>query len=135
MPLMTEEVFQSSEGFSTLAAQFTRKAVDKIIVVARSLRRDGWTEKKILSKMQEDLRAYPRHAVRRLHDLAMDKPVGDDATPSNLVSDRETKKNTKELTVKVAIPGIEKDGLFQHEGALWLVLSAEGKTYLIKKLV
>lgn len=132
---MPEEIFQSSEGYSTLAAQFTRKTVDKIVVLVRKLRRDGWTGRKILAQMREDLQAYPRHAVQRLYDLASDKPVPDDVTPSNFVSEKEVKKNTVDVTVKVAIPGLQKDGLFQHRGAVWLVLSADRKVYRLKKLV
>lgn len=132
---MPDEIFQSSEGYSTLAAQFTRKVVDKIVVLVRKLRRDGWTEKKILAQMRGDLQAYPRSAVQRLYDLASDKPVPDDVTPANLVSEKEVKANTIDLTVKVAIPGIQKDGLFQHRGAVWLVLSADKKVYRLKKLV
>lgn len=132
---MTEEIFQSSEGYSTLAAQFTKKTVDKIVVLVRKLRRDGWTEKRILAQMREDLQAYPRAAVRRLYDLASDRPVPDDVTPANLVSEQEVKKNTVDVTVKVAIPGIRRDGLFQHQGAVWLVLSADRKVYRLKKLV
>lgn len=132
---MPEEIFQSSEGYSTLAAQWTRKSVDKIIVLVRKLRRDGWTEKKILAQMREDLQAYSRPAIQRLYDLASDKPVADDVTPANLVSETEVKKNTVDVTVKVAIPGIQKDGLFQHRGAVWLVLAVDGKVYRLKKLV
>jgi hypothetical protein len=132
---MPDEIFQSSEGFSTLAAQFTKKSVDKIVVLVRKLRRDGWTEKKILAQMQGDLQAYPKTAIRRLYDLASDKPVPDDVTPANLVSEKDVKPNTVDVTVKVAIPGIQKDGLFQHQGAVWLVLSADQKVYRLKKLV
>jgi hypothetical protein len=132
---MPDEIFQSSEGFSTLAAQFTRKSMTKFIVLVRKLRRDGWTEKKILGQMQKDLQAYPRSAIRRIYDLASDKPVPDDVTPANLVSEKEVKANTIDVTVKVAIPGIQRDGLFQHQGATWLVLSAEDKVYRLKKLV
>jgi hypothetical protein len=135
MPDMPDEIFQSSEGFSTLAAQFTKKSVDKIVVLVRKLRRDGWTEKKILAQMQGDLQAYPKTAIRRLYDLASDKPVPDDVTPANLVSEKDVKPNTVDVTVKVAIPGIQKDGLFQHQGAVWLVLSADQKVYRLKKLV
>lgn len=131
---MPDEIFQSSEGFSTLAAQFTKRTVDKIVVLVRKLRRDGWTEKKILAQMNEDLRAYPKPAIRRLFDLASEKKVPNDVTPANLVSEREVKANTLEVTVKVAIPGIQKDGLFQHHGAAWLVQSVDGNTYLLKKL-
>jgi hypothetical protein len=132
---MPDEIFQSSEGFSTLAAQFTKKSVDKIVVLVRKLRRDGWTEKKILAQMQGDLQAYPKTAIRRLYDLASDKPVPDDVTPANLVSEKDVKPNTVDVSVKVAIPGIQKDGLFQHQGAVWLVLSADQKVYRLKKLV
>lgn len=135
MPEMPDEIFQSSEGYSTLAAQFTRKTVDKIVVLVRKLRRDGWTERKILAQMREDLQAYPPAAVKRLYDLASDTPVADDVKPSNFVSETEVKKNTVDVTVKVAIPGIQKDGLFQHQGAVWLVLSADRKVYRLKKLV
>lgn len=135
MPRMPDELFPSSEGYSTLAAQFTKKTVNKIVVLVRKLRRDGWTEKKILAQMNEDLKAYPRPAIRRLYDLASEKKVPDDVTPANLVAEQDVKVNTVDVTVKVAIPGIQKDGLFQHRGDPWLVISVDGTTYRIKKLV
>lgn len=131
---MPNDLLFPSEGASTLAAQFTRRAVQKIVTVARSLRRDGWTERKILARMKEDLRAYPAHAVRRLYDLSREKAVPDDVRPSNLVSEQAVKERTLRLTVKVPVPGIEQGGLLQHKGDCWYVVSASGPTYVIKSL-
>lgn len=131
---MPDEVFLPPEGMSTLAAQFSRRSVQKILTVARSLRRDGWTERRILERMKADLRAYPAHAVRRLYDLSREKPVPDDIRPSNLVAEAAVKAGTLRLTVKVPVPGIERGGLLQHRGTCWYVVSATGPELVVKSL-
>lgn len=131
---MPDELFAPPEGASTLAAQFSRRSVQKIVLVARSLRRDGWTERRILARMKEDLRAYPAHAVRRLYELSRDTTPPDDVRPSNLVSEEKVKEGTLRLTVKVPLPGIEAGGLLQHRGACWYVVSAAGSAYVVKSL-
>ena len=131
---MASELPESPEGFSTLAAQFTSSVVDKIVSTVKKLRAEGWTEGNILSRMREDLRVYPSHAVHRLYDLSRDKAVPDDVAESNLVSEKELKADSLEVAVKVPIPGVEKGGLFQHKGLCWLVVEARGPLYILKKL-
>jgi hypothetical protein len=122
------------EGFSTLAAQFTRKVVDRIVSTIRDLRRRGWTERRILAQLKKDLRAFPSHAIRRLYDLSRDRAIPDDVAASNIASEKEVKTDTLELVVRVELPGVEKGGLLQHRGSCWYVASASGTAYVLKKL-
>ncbi len=131
---MTAELPESPEGFSTLAAQFTRSVVDKIVSTVRKLRAEGWTEGSILARMREDLRAYPSHAVQRLYDLSRDKAIPDDVASSNLASEKEVKADTIEVGVRVPLPGVEKGGLLQHKGSCWYVVEVRGPVYTLKKL-
>lgn len=131
---MAQEIVPTGEGMPTLAAQFTRHLVEKLLGMVAKLREQGWPESKILPQMLQDLPGYPRHTVRRLYDMSLGKSIPDDIQPSNLRSEKAPKPDTLEVAVKVAIPAIEPGGLIQYQGTCWCVASVQGTTYVLKKL-
>lgn len=131
---MSEEAKPQAEGYHTLATRFTRNFIDRVISTIQKARRQGWAEAKILEKMGRDLQAYPAHAVRRVYAMSLGEPIPDDVAPSGLLSDREVKKDTRELVLRAPLPGIEGGGLLHYQGTCWYVPSVRGTTYLIKKL-
>ena len=134
MGAVPEEISEPLEGFSTLAAQFTRSVLDRILSTVKKLREQGWPERRILARMRQDLKLYPSHAVQRLYDLSCNKEISDDIAPSNLVSEKEVKKDALDVAVRVLIPGIERGGLLQHRASCWYVVDVRGTTYGLKKL-
>lgn len=131
---MTQEIESTGEGMPTLAAQFTRKFVERIVTMVGKIRKQGWTEEKIWAQMTKDLAAYPSHTVQRLYDMSLARKVADDVVASNVASEKQPKADTREVTVKAAVPGLESGGLAQYKGACWVVGAVQGKTYILKKL-
>jgi len=131
---MTEEIRPPQEGMSTLGAQFTQAAVQKILRVVRSLREQGWRERKILDQMKRDLPSFPSHTLRRLYDQAIGNPVEDDFRPEEVVAEREVKARTLEVELRNPPKGIGADCLVRYRGSDWYVAQVSGKTFRLKRL-
>ena len=133
---MPDNISLPDEGYPTLAMQFTRASVNKVLQTVVVLRQQGWPEPKILARMQKDLNQFSPRTLRRLYDLSKGGVPPDDVAVSNVESEKELKQGTLELTVKVAIPGVFIAGeLLQHRAACWFVASVSGRTYVLKQLM
>lgn len=131
---MSDELQLPREGMSTIGAQFTKSAVNKVLQAVQKLKAQGFNELVILDKMKKELPFFHPHTVRRLYDKSVGNPVEDDIKASDVTSEREVKPATFEIVTTAPVPGVERDCLIQFRGHDYYVAKITGSTYLLKKI-
>lgn len=124
----------AGEGVSTLAAQFTRQAVDRIVGIIRRERARGVSEATLARAMEKNMRDYDEHTRGLLLRLGSGGALPDDFPTAIVTASQQSKPNTLELTL-VSIPkDIALYSLVHHGGREWLVVDCKGNQCTLKLL-
>lgn len=122
----------ADEGISTLAAQLTRRQIDRIIEKIKAVRASGKSEKAIEAAMAKDLPDYDAHTLARLRQIATGGEIADDFTTENISASKQPKPNTVEITFSTPPTGLKLHSLVRYQSKNWLVVAADGKTWTLK---
>ncbi len=133
--MAADEIKMPHEGMSTLVTQFTKNELDRLGRIITQLREKGETEEKILDLMRQQLKRFDPHTLTRIYHRSLGNPIPDDFTPENVVSEREVKANTLELTVKHLLPHLDQQSLVLYKGQEWFVQWLEERKYTIKRIL
>jgi len=131
---MTREINRPSEGFETLAAQFTKQDIERILTTVNQLREGGRTEDEILTIMKRELAHYSLHTISLLYAMSTGKTIPDDIEPEFIKHETEPKQGTIELTLTGKNPHLQSGELIRHKGATWYVATVNGQMALLKNL-
>jgi hypothetical protein len=122
----------ADEGISTLAAQLTRRQIDRIIEKIKAVRASGKSEQAIEAAMTKDLPDYDAHTLGRLRQMATGGEIADDFAPESISASKQPKPNTVEITFATPPAGLKLHSLVRHQSKNWLVVAADGKTWTLK---
>lgn len=122
----------SDEGISTLAAQLTRRQIDRIIEKIKTVRASGKPENAIEAAMAKDLHDYDAHTLTRLRQMASGVEIPDDFKPESIADSKQPKPNTVVLSFIAPPAGLKLHSLVRHQGKNWLVVAAQGTTWTLK---
>ena len=124
----------TEEGTSTLAAQFTRESVARIVKIIRRERQNGADEDTIVKMMEKHLADYDEHSREILRKLAWGGEIPDDFPKDIVVESTQPRTNTLDLKLSAMPSGVKLYSLVHYCGNEWLVVSADKLKVTLKLL-
>ena len=128
------DLWAGEEGISTLAAQFTRKSVERIVGIIRRERARGVSEAALAKAMERDLGDYDEHSRKLLLRLGSGGGVADDFPSDAVTESKKPKPNTVVLTLTTAPAGVQLHSIVRYSCQEWLVSEVEGNNWTLKLL-
>lgn len=128
--MSSDELELPPEGFVTLSIAFTKEAMDRAIEFMKQLHAQGHAEEKVLAQTKKLMREFSSDTLRRLYDLAMERPIAEDFAPGEILSQRAAAKDTLELELARPRMDLLPGSIVRFMGANWYVTRVGPRTHI-----
>ena len=123
-----------SEGFSTLAAQFTAAMMERTKDMVQKMRTQSLPKDIICNRIRQQIRQLDDAGVELVYKRACGIPSDDTFKADEIASMKDVKPGTAELIMKDAKAPLNLGSVIQVSGDLWTVSGVRKSGFLIKKV-
>lgn len=126
------DITPPTEGFSTLAAQFTGAMMARATAAITKMKEAGAPEAKMIGRLREELRYLDDRSLKLVYNKALGGSTQDDFTAEQIAHERETKPGTHEIDLKEDRKDISLGSVIQFKGQIYTVARLTKTGYVIK---
>lgn len=122
------------EGMATLTAKSMQSMFEQVLRTISQMQEKGVPDDTIREKMEKQLTWIDSHSRARLFLKAMGKSLPDDFPSEMLVSSKESKENTLEVSLKQKHPSVSYGSYVRFQNQDWVVSGLKANIYILKKI-
>lgn len=123
-----------SEGFSTLAAQFTGEMFARVMDTVTRMKGAGMPEDRIIGRLREQLRHLDDRSLKLVYNKSLGGSTSDTFADAEIGSIKPVKPGTFEIVLKQDRKDLSIGSVVQYKGELHTVARLTKTGYVIKQV-
>lgn len=121
-----------SEGFSTLAAQFTGDMMARVTDTVTRMKNSGMPEGKIIERLRQQLRHLDDRSLKLVYNKALGGTTDETFKPTEIKSAKDVKPGTIEIELAVDRKDISIGSVIQYKKDIYTIARLTRTGYVIK---